>query len=328
MSMRPLRPWLPAAMLPLGGCDNRQTALLAHGPEADQIAILAWLLFAVCAFILALVIAALWLAMRGSPRVRAHLAGERIVIGAGIVLPVVTLTGLLGYSTWMQAVARAPTGDSERIEVVGEQWWWRILYTDRDGRQFASANEIRIPAGRSIDFTLRSADVIHSFWIPSLAGKLDMIPGRTTRQPLAAHAPGVFRGQCAEYCGGPHALMAVQVVAMPETEFTAWREREAAPAREPATEPERRGQRLFLSAGCGGCHAIRGTDATGSIGPDLTHLGARHSLAAGTLTMSAENLTTFIADGQRAKPGNLMPPFRIFSRQELEDIATYLLSLR
>ena len=327
MTRAALWPTLPLAAL-VAGCDNRQSVLLPHGPEADQIAFLGWLLFALALLVLLVVGAALWLALRGSPAVRARLAQPRSVIAAGIVFPVVTLTGLLVYSSWMQSGARALSSDVERIDVTGEQWWWRVAYRTGGGGQIASANEIRIPAGKTVEFTLRSSDVIHSFWIPSLAGKVDMIPGRTTRLRLTANTPGVYRGQCAEYCGGPHALMALEVLAMPAEEFTAWREREAAPAQEPAGEPERRGQRLFLSAGCGACHAVRGTPANGPIGPDLTHIGARRSLAADTLPMNQLNLARFIADGQRLKPGNLMPPFRIFSQEELQDIAAYLVSLR
>jgi cytochrome c oxidase subunit II len=244
------------------------------------------------------------------------------------VVPAITLTGLLGVSSCMLAGARVSGGDVERIEVVGEQWWWRLTYGGGGDPSFASANEIRVPAGRAIEFTLRSADVIHSFWIPSLAGKVDMIPGRTTRLRLMADRPGIYRGQCAEYCGGPHALMALQVLVLPADEFAAWRTKEGAPAHEPATDAERRGRQLFLSAGCGGCHAIRGTRADGAIGPDLTHVGGRRSIGSDILPMTQANLAHFIAHGQQVKPRNRMPPFRIFSNEELEALSAYLLSLR
>jgi cytochrome c oxidase subunit 2 len=203
-----------------------------------------------------------------------------------------------------------------------------VSYAGADGRSVASANEIRIPAGRAVDFTLRSADVIHSFWVPSLGGKVDMIPGRTTHLRLGADRPGVFRGQCAEYCGGPHALMALEVVAMPAPEFDAWLAAQARPAAEPATDEARRGRALFRAAGCGGCHAIRGTEAEGTLGPDLTHLGGRRSVGVDTLPMNPANLAQFIADGQHIKPGNRMPPFRIFTAEELNALATYLVGLK
>ncbi len=320
-----------AGVLPLlTGCEGVQSVLLPQGPGAVQIARLAWLLFAVGALVLAIVVMPVWLAMRGSPWIRTRLAGHGSVVAGGIVLPAVTLTGLLGYGLWlMQAGVRMHDADQiTRIEVVGEQWWWRIAYTGPDGRQFAAANEIRIPVGRAIEFTLKSADVIHSFWVPSLGGKVDMIPGRTTRLRLMADRPGIFRGQCAEYCGGPHALMAIEVIATATAEFESWLAREAAPAAEPASEAERQGRSVFLAAGCGACHAIRGTAASGTVGPDLTHVGARRSVGVDTLPMTQANLARFVVDGQHVKPGNTMPQFRILSGADRDVLAAYLLSLR
>jgi cytochrome c oxidase subunit 2 len=243
----------------------------------------------------------------------------------------VLLATLLGFNVALMRASGQVGSDQTTaipITVVGEQWWWRVTYSNADGKPVASANEIRIPLGRDILFTLKSADVIHSFWIPSLGGKVDMIPGRDTQLRLRADRPGIYRGQCAEYCGGPHALMALQVLGLPQSEFDPWLGREAGPAVEPRNEVERRGQSLFLAAGCGACHAVRGTAAMGLIGPDLTHVGSRRSIAADTLPSTHENLVRFIADAQRAKPGNAMPPFRILSHAELNAIAAYLLSLR
>lgn len=314
--------------LALAGCDNGQSALLPHGPEATRIASLTWILAAVCTTVLVGVTIVLLLAMRGGARTRSRLARNGTVVIGGIMLPAVVLTALLGVSSWMQAGLRAVGDNFERIEITGEQWWWRIRYQAGAEGSFASANELRIPAGRTIELTLRSADVIHSFWVPSLAGKVDMIPGRTTRLRLLADRPGVYRGQCAEYCGGPHALMALLVLVLPSAEFDAWREREAGPAREPTTVAERQGRELFLAAGCGACHAIQGTPAAGSIGPDLTHIGARRSLGADTLPMTQAGLARFVSNPQQVKPGNHMPPFGIFSRAELDHLSAYLLSLR
>jgi len=251
------------------------------------------------------------------------------VIG-GIVFPTVVLTLLLGYGIWLtQAGVPAREGDTPlRIEVGGEQWWWRVVYTAPDGRKIAVANEIRIPTDRAIDFSLRSADVIHSFWVPGLGGKVDMIPGRTTRLRLLASRTGVFRGQCAEYCGGPHALMAFAVVALSPSEFESWLDAQDAPAAEPVSDTAKVGKSLFAAAGCGACHAVRGTQATGSVGPDLTHLGSRRTLAAGLRAVSRENIAQFISDNQRMKPGNHMPPYQIFRPSELDAIAAYLAGLR
>jgi cytochrome c oxidase subunit II len=190
-----------------------------------------------------------------------------------------------------------------------------------------SANEVRLPAGRPIEVLLRSTDVIHSFWIPKLAGKTDMIPGRVNRMVIQAEAPGVFRGQCAEYCGGPHALMAFYAVAMAPGEFEPWLEQEARPARIPKEAFLAEGRELFLASGCGACHTIRGTPADGQFGPDLTHVGGRLSLGAGILPNNVGTLAGWIADTQHLKPDNLMPSFNIFSGAELRALAAYLESL-
>jgi cytochrome c oxidase subunit 2 len=307
-----------------------QSALVPHGPDAERIATLAWTLFGLCGAVLVLVLLALWIALRGAGRVRAWLASERAVEIGGIAFPVVVLAGLLVYGIWTtQAAFVAPEQDGAlSISVSGEQWWWRIGYERPvGGGTIASANEVRIPVGRDVVFTLTAADVIHSFWIPSLGGKVDMIPGTTNRLRLSADRVGVYRGQCAEYCGGPHALMAFHVVAMPEAEFDAWLDAEAGPAAPPANDEAVRGQALFVSAGCGACHTVRGTEAEGTIGPDLTHLGSRRSVGIDTLPMTAENVARFIADGQHIKPNNRMPPFRIFSEAELGAVAAYLAGL-
>jgi cytochrome c oxidase subunit 2 len=228
---------------------------------------------------------------------------------------------------FLRADASNANNESVRIHVTGEQWWWRVSY-ELSGNAIASANEIRIPVGVDVQFTLDSADVIHSFWIPSLGGKVDMIPGRRTSLRIRAQRPGVYRGQCAEFCGGPHAWMAFSVMALPMEEFVDWLKAEAAPAARPASGVSSRGQALFEAAGCGSCHAVRGTDAVGRIGPDLTRVGARRSIGAELLPMSKENLARFIADGQRLKPDNRMPPFGIFGHDELDALATYLIGLK
>jgi cytochrome c oxidase subunit 2 len=329
MKRLPQRLAVTGALLLLAGCGTDvQSAMTPRGTQAGQIANLAWWLFGLGAVVLAIVMVALWLAIRGAPRVRAALAQDRAIVALGLIFPVVTLTLLLGYGVWLMRSQLSPadTRDTLRIEVIGEQWWWRVTYGGAN--PFASANEIAIPVGRPIEFTLKAADVIHSFWVPSLGGKVDMIPGRTTQLPITAERPGIYRGQCAEYCGGPHALMAFEVIAMPPAEYDAWLARESAPARAPSNDTEQRGQSLFVSAGCGACHTVRGTPAAGVIGPDLTHFGSRRSVGIDTLRLSADNVTRFVANGQQIKPGNRMPEFRIFSADEHAALAAYLLSLR
>jgi cytochrome c oxidase subunit 2 len=253
-----------------------------------------------------------------------------MVMWAGIFFPAVALTGLLGYGVWVTRASIADPGEEGqlRIVVTGEQWWWRVHYPQVAGPAIETANEIRIPLGRSVQFELRSADVIHSFWVPNLGGKVDMIPGRTTFLRLGADREGVFRGQCAEYCGGPHALMAFFVIAMPPDEFDRWFERESQPVAEPPNPFLQRGRDLFLSHGCGGCHAVRGTPADGIIGPDLTHIGSRVSLAAGILPNNQGTLAGWIADTQTVKPNNLMPSFNIFAGEDLRAVAAWLESLK
>jgi len=319
---------LGGTLLLLAGCGTDvQSVMTPRGTQAGQIATLAWIVFAFGAVVLALVVVAVWLAIRGSTRVRAALAQDRAIVALGLIFPAVTLTLLLGYGVWLMRAQLGPAtpADAVRIEVIGEQWWWRVAY---GGAETASANEIRIPVGRPVHFTLKATDVIHSFWVPSLGGKVDMIPGRTTGLRLTAEREGIYRGQCAEYCGGPHALMAFEVVALPSAEYDAWLARETAPARVPSNDEEQRGQSLFIAAGCGACHAVRGTSATGFIGPDLTHIGSRRSVGIDTMPLTAENITRFIAHGQHVKPGNRMPEFRIFSVAEQAALAAYLLSLR
>ncbi|MBR1272766.1 cytochrome c oxidase subunit II [Bradyrhizobium sp. AUGA SZCCT0222] len=303
-----------------------QSVLAPHGPQAEQIAMLAWVLFAFGSVILGLVIAATWLSVRGAPRIRGALAQERSIIVLGLALPVVTLTVLLGYGVWLTRVQAGHTDGAVRIEVTGEQWWWRVVYAGPT--PVVSSNEIRIPVGQPVDFTLKAADVIHSFWVPSLGGKVDMIPGRTTRLRLTAERAGVYRGQCAEYCGGPHALMALNIIAMPRGEYDAWLARAVEPKAARLTDIEQRGRSLFLAAGCGTCHVVRGTDAAGTIGPDLTDFGARGSVGIDTLPLTAENVAGFIREGQHIKPGNLMPEFRIFSPAEQTALVNYLMALR
>jgi cytochrome c oxidase subunit 2 len=214
-----------------------------------------------------------------------------------------------------------------RSVVSGERWWWRVAYL-ADGRRIESANELRLPVGQPVTVELVSPDVIHSFWVPKLAGTLDMIPGRVNTVTLTATEPGVNRGQCAEYCGGAHALMAFYVVALPPAEFSAWLAREAADAAAPpAGTEEAAGRELFMTRGCGGCHSIRGTAAVGAIGPDLTHVGSRISLGAGILPNDPAAFSRWIRETQHVKPENLMPPFAIFSAAELASLSAYMNSL-
>lgn len=296
------------------------------GPFAGPVATVAWVLFVMGAVVLILVLIALGVALFGPPRWKRRVAGEKLVWIGGLAFPVVVLTGLLNYGLSVTArVADAPRPGEMRVRVTGEMWWWRVAYLDDQGREIVQdANEVHIPAGRPVVLELESADVIHSVWIPRLGGKTDMIPGRRNFMRLQADAPGVYAGQCAEYCGGPHALMGLVVVAHAPADFAAWRLKQAAPAAA-STLP---GAAVFTASGCGACHTIRGTEANGLAGPDLTHVGSRQTLGAGILPNNQGTMAGWIADSQGIKPGNRMPSYSVLSGQELRDVAAYLESLK
>lgn len=296
------------------------------GPFAGPVAMVAWVLFVMAAVVMVVVLAALGIALFGPRRWRRRVAGERLVWIGGLVFPVVVLTGLLVYGLGVTArISDAPRVGEMRVRVTGEMWWWRVAYLDDQGREIVQdANEVHIPAGRPIVLELESADVIHSVWIPRLGGKTDMIPGRRNFMRIQADQPGVYAGQCAEYCGGPHALMGLVVVAHGPADFAAWRARQASPAAL-STMP---GAAVFTASGCGACHTIRGTEANGLAGPDLTHVGSRQTLGAGILPNNQGTMAGWIADSQGLKPGNRMPSYPVLTGQELRDVAAYLDSLK
>src|SRR5688500_480478 len=247
------------------------------------------------------------------------------IIGGGAVVPAIVLAVLLvyGLAPIPALLAPAPEG-SLKIFVSGEQWWWRVRYQPSGGEPVVLANEIRLPVGEPVEFRLESPNVIHSFWIPSLGGKRDMIPGRVTRLALTPTKTGVFRGACAEYCGTSHAMMSFYVTVASKAEFTQWLRQQATTALPPATMLARRGLEQFLENGCGACHAIRGTPAAGVIGPDLTHIGSRMSISAGVLTNDAGALERWISHPEWIKPGVQMPAFGMLPQANREAIAAYL----
>jgi cytochrome c oxidase subunit II len=315
----------------LTSCREHPAVLSPSSVEAGAIAQLSWVLFMGGAVILLLVTAAAGMAMFGPRAIRLHLAAPRMVIIAGIAFPAIVLSTLLLLNIELLKSAAQPAPDTTnavRITVTGEQWWWRVVYDGPGGTAVETANEIRIPVGRDVIFTLRSADVIHAFWIPSLAGKVDMIPGRDTRMNVHATRPGVFRGACAEFCGGAHALMLLQVTALEGEAFDAWLRRERNDASLAQNDLARSGATIFASAGCGTCHRVRGTDTNGTIGPDLTHLGARNSIGAGVLPLDGASLARFIVEGQHVKPSNMMPEFRILSAEQIDALVAFLLGLK
>ena len=251
-------------------------------------------------------------------------------VTAGVLLSVAILFVLLVSSFLIgHKVFTSPDRSNALIiEVNGRQWWWDVRYDHPVPSQIVTtANEIHIPVGRPIVLRLGSNDVIHSFWVPNLHGKMDMIPGRTQEFALQADRAGVFRGQCAEYCGHQHAHMALLVIAEPEDQFNAWYQAQLQPAPAPSTESQINGQKVFLSRPCVMCHRIQGTDAGGSLGPDLTHVASRQTIAAGTLNNSREHLSQWIQNSQDVKPGNRMPPIPV-NGNDLNSLLDYVQSLK
>lgn len=283
-----------------------QSALQAAGPVADTLLGVTGLLVVGAAVIFVGVMALLAFAARrhtGTLNVRLW------VIGGGVVFPVVVLVALFAYSEWHRPTWRAvPPKDALIIGVTGHMWWWEVRYRDpATGAEITTANEIRIPVGRPVYFGLGSADVIHSFWVPALGGKMDMVPGRVQHLQLQADRAGTFRGQCAEYCGEQHARMALHVVAETPAAFDAWLAAQARPATWIASPDIARGRDAFLSNRCNACHSVRGVSEQSRLGPDLTHVGSRLYLGAGTVPNNPEQLAAWVAHTQQLKPGARMP---------------------
>ncbi len=296
------------------------------GPYSEPVTALAWALLLGGTAVLLVVLAALWAALFGSAKLKARLGGERAIWILGFAFPAVVLTGLLVWGLMLTSSLSATrvTGQEMRVKIIGEMWWWRVHYQDEEGREtLRDANELHIPVGTPVLLELEAADVIHSFWVPRLGGKMDMIPGRTNRLLIQADKPGIYKGQCAEYCGGPHALMGFIVVAHAPADFARWRA-----SRLPASEGKGPGLSLFLSSGCAACHTIRGTPANGLAGPDLTHVGSRQTLGAGILPNNPGTMAGWVADAQAIKPGNRMPAYHQFGGEELRALSDYLVTLK
>jgi cytochrome c oxidase subunit 2 len=323
----------------LAGCQGWQSSLDPHGPGAESIAWLFWLFTIISTVVWLLVMASLGLAV-----LRRRVGGgvvfdplvidpaqdrrARNIIGVAIGATAAILLVLTGLSYSAQKALTAPKEDELVIRVTGNQWWWDVRYEDpQPSRTFTTANEIHIPVGRPVRLKLASTDVIHSFWVPNLAGKIDLIPGRQNELRLSANRPGVYRGQCAEFCGYQHAHMGIFVIAEPKAEFETWRDRQLAAAELPSDPERQKGMGVFLSQACIMCHAIRGTPAGGRTGPDLTHVGSRRSIAAGTLPMSRGTLAAWIVDPQAIKPGTKMPSSDL-NADQVNVLVSYLEGLK
>lgn len=314
-----------------------QYLLHAAGPAAAPAYRLGWaliaLVVAVMVIIAVLLVGALARRRPPLPLASAHKlpadAGglNWIVIGTGIS-SVALFAALIYAMTTLESVASPPREPPLTIDVTSYDWWWKIDYPDAldPSREFVTANEIHIPTGVPVRVELRSADVIHTFWAPQLAGKTEMIPGQTNVQWIEADTPGTYRGQCSQFCGSQHAHMAFEVVAQPQAEFDAWRDAQRRGA-QPVTAPDARvGQHLFAER-CAGCHSVRGTSAVGMQAPDLTHLGSRRLIAAGQVTNTAAHQLDWIEHAQRIKPDSLMPSIAL-SASDAAALSAYLSTLQ
>lgn len=321
----------------LAGCGRWPGVLSPMGEGGDRIAGLFWLFTAVCAVVWLLVALALavGIARRRTDRTD-PLAEEpgRDRVAYRVVATCVAATGLIlvvltGFSWWAgKGLAALGERPALTLKVTASQWWWQVQYEDdQPGRVLTTANEIHIPVGEPVQIKLEATDVIHSFWVPQLTGKGDLIPGRQNVITVKADAPGRYRGQCAEFCGLQHAKMALLVIAEPRAEFDAWREVQLASAAEPQEAEARRGRDVFLSKPCLMCHQIRGTSAGARSGPELTHFASRETIAAGVLPMTRGALAAWIADPQAVKPGSNMPRVRL-DADELNALVAYLEGLK
>ena len=309
-------------------CRGPQSALDPAGREAEWMAgLFGWMAVGAVAIWLGVIALGLY-ASRAAPR-EDRIHASWLIVGGGVVLPVVVLAVLIvyGMSGLPPILAPAPRG-SLALEVAGHQWWWRVRYMPPGAPSIELANEIRLPVRTRVDVRLVSRDVVHSFWMPTIAGKLDMIPGRANRLSVEPTRTGTYRGACAEYCGMSHARMNFVVVVMERDEFDAWLAAQARPAAQPTTALAREGQTAFFRHGCSNCHTVRGTDAFGHTGPDLTHVGSRETIAAGVLPTSPEDFSRWISSTELLKPGAHMPAFAHLPDHTLNALAAYLNGLQ
>ncbi len=307
-------------------------------PQAHVVTTLWWWMFGVGGAVWLIVVIAMLYAARAHRGERGddgllhvsestHHAMERTVIGAGVVTVVILLAFLAYDFSVGEALAQHPDR-ALTIDLTGHQWWWEATYEDPDpSKRITTANEIHVPVGRPVQIKLRSADVIHGFWVPNLNGKRDLIPGYVSSQWFTADTAGTYRGQCAEFCGLQHANMALYIIAEPAAKFDAWLAASRTTAPLPTNSATRFGEQVFLTANCAVCHSIAGTPAMATVGPNLTHVASRRSIAAGTLANNRANLMGWIVDPQAFKPGTLMPKSTM-QPAELQALVAYLETLK
>lgn len=314
----------------------QQSALDPQSHQAAQLSFLIWMFVAVCAVVWVAVMLVLLLGLRqrdtalAGVLIPAH-GGERragFLVGGAVAATALIIAGLTAFSYFATHGLAASSEAPIRIRVRGYQWWWEVTYLDPvPSRRFVTANELHLPAGQSVTIDLAAPDVIHSFWVPNLGGKQDLIPGRANQISFTLDHPGIYRGQCSQFCGLQHAHMAMLVVVEDRAAFDRWRDGQIATATETTTSEQMRGQQVFTAKACAACHTVRGTSASGTLGPDLTHVGSRAFIAAGMLPTTRGSLAAWIADPQTIKPGNNMPLLPL-DAEELRSVSAYLAALR
>ena len=301
--------------------------------SAERITRLTWFMIILAAVVYVAVIAIMLVAMRRNrtaPRDAVNLSdpGPRWVVIGGLIMPAIVLGAVLVFSLWAMGRERVER-PALTIDVTGHQWWWEATYRFADlPDQFRTANELHIPVGVPVRIALTTGDVIHSFWVPQLQGKIDLIPGDTNEVRLVVRQPGTYRGICAEFCGDEHAKMGIAVFAEDSATFRRWARQQLADAVIPNDSLTMEGRHLFESGPCTLCHTVRGTSAAAGVAPDLTHVGSRTTIGAGALPNTLGNLEAWIANAQAIKPGVRMPPITTFSGRELRALATYVASLK
>jgi cytochrome c oxidase subunit II len=332
--------WLSASAIWIGGCSDRvvensfirtPSMLAPQGPVAARIAGLSWFMIILGSLIFLGVMAYFLYAVWGhrgyslEEELKRPNQGNGIVLTWGVGFTAVVLVVLFGFNLGtMRANNQISTGEQGLvIDVIGHQWWWEVQYQEQG---FETANEVRIPVGQPVTLRLVTKDVIHSLWVPELSGKLDLLPNQVNELTLVADKTGEYWGECAEFCGTQHAKMQLMIIVQTEREFEAWLEQQQTVPVRPENELALQGQQIFLGSACVYCHSIAGTNASGDLGPDLTHLGSRRTLGAGILENTKGNLAGWIVDAQAIKPGNKMPPMDL-SGEELQAILAYLETL-
>jgi cytochrome c oxidase subunit 2 len=316
----------------LSGC-GKQSITSTKSPDAHDIALLWWWMLAAAVIVFGGAVVLLFLAWRRRGKPGLPIFGEREQISEGMVLlfgiaiPIVALSALFAVAN-IYLVDRTsppkPSSTTMTVDVIGHQWWWEVRYP---GTGAVTANEIHIPVNSRVNVVATTADVIHSFWVPALNRKVDMIPGQTNAIELYADEAGRYRGQCNQFCGLQHAHMSFWVFVDTADGFRSWVAHEAAPASPPRSAAAREGERLFMASACASCHQIRGTGTTATVGPDLTHLAGRTSIAALTLPNNPGALASWIQNPQAIKPGVRMPDLGL-STSQVSDVVAYLEELR